>query len=513
MSPDDEQEASAETRALGGLVRHSAIYSVAPLLRQFISIGMHRLYTRWLGEPGVGVKETVDFWLIALQQLLGINVLGAMVRFYYDQKNPEDRGRVVTSSTILIGLVAWIVCGTALFFSPSLVTPMLGKGGEVAAGELGRILQIALILIPFQLSSMSGFYYLQILRRSKAFTTIQSIKLLVEVGFNFLFIGHLQLGVYGFLLSMLIGESLTSLGLCGWIFVTLKPRFNWRVLRPILVYAWPLVPVGLCQLVLHFADRRLLLELSGDDGQRITGIYGHGYKIAFLVTNMLLGPFLQIWQPWIFAIENAKERSALIARVGTYAVLTIAAASLGVILFGRQGAILLAEPRGFWVAYKAIPWISAGYVFWALYHVAQTVLFVTKRTGRIFTINIVAVGINLIANLYLIPIYGFEGAAMATLLTFVAIAAMMVVAARAESQVPFENRRLATILGCVLIAGAFSLWIDGMEAAGDLSMWLSVPIKAGFYAMALGLFWIAVLAREEKKRFRRWLLHELGRRA
>ena len=102
---------------------------------------------------------------------------------------------------------------------------------------------------------------------------------------------------------------------------------------------------------------------------------------------------------------------------------------------------------------------------------------------------------------------------MATLLTFVAIAAMMVVAARAESQVPFENRRLATILGCVLIAGAFSLWIDGMEAAGDLSMWLSVPIKAGFYAMALGLFWIAVLAREEKKRFRRWLLHELGRRA
>ena len=317
---------AAQERPLGGLVKHSAIYSAAPFLRQLISIGMHRLYTVWLGEAGVGVKETVDFWLIALQQLLGINVLGAMVRFYYDHKDPAERARVVTSSTLLIGAISWIVCGIALLFAPHLVTPMLGRGGEVSTDELSRILTVTLILIPFQMTTMSGFYYLQILKRSGAYTTIQTVKLLVEVGFNFLFIGHFQLGVYGFLLSMLIGETLTTLGLCGWMLTTLKPRFDWKVLQPVLAYAGPLVPVGICQLILHFADRRLLLELSGDQGQTITGVYGHGYKIAFLVTNMLLGPFIQIWQPWIFGIENAKERSALVARVGTYAVLTIACA-------------------------------------------------------------------------------------------------------------------------------------------------------------------------------------------
>jgi O-antigen/teichoic acid export membrane protein len=262
---------------------------------------------------------------------------------------------------------------------------------------------------------------------------------------------------------------------------------------------------------LHFADRILLRELSGDEGQTIVGIYGHGYKIAFLVTNMLLGPFIQIWQPWIFAIENPRERSALVARVGTYAVLTIATASLGVILFGRQGAILLAGRPGFYEAYKAIPWIAAGYVFWALYHVAQTVLFISKRTGRIVTINIVAVGVNLITCVFLIPIFGFEGAAMATLLTFAAIAVMMVVAARADSQVPFEHGRLIAILACVLAGGAFSLWIDGMEADDRLSMWYSVPIKAGFYLAAVGVFWGRILSPAERERFRQWLKRRLGR--
>ena len=502
---------AAQERPLGGLVKHSAIYSAAPFLRQLISIGMHRLYTVWLGEAGVGVKETVDFWLIALQQLLGINVLGAMVRFYYDHKDPAERARVVTSSTLLIGAISWIVCGIALLFAPHLVTPMLGRGGEVSTDELSRILTVTLILIPFQMTTMSGFYYLQILKRSGAYTTIQTVKLLVEVGFNFLFIGHFQLGVYGFLLSMLIGETLTTLGLCGWMLTTLKPRFDWKVLQPVLAYAGPLVPVGICQLILHFADRRLLLELSGDQGQTITGVYGHGYKIAFLVTNMLLGPFIQIWQPWIFGIENAKERSALVARVGTYAVLTIACASLGVILFGRQAAILLAGRPGFWEAYKAIPWIACGYVFWALYHVAQTVLFISKRTSRIFTINIAAVGVNLVANLYLIPIYGFVGAAISTLITFFAIALLMVLAARAESQVPFQHGRLSAILTFVVLGGAFSLWIDGIEEAGRLSMWASVPIKAGFLLAVLGVFWAAVLTATERERFRGWFLARIGR--
>ena len=82
---------SPSDKKLGGLVKHSAIYSAAPLLRQVIAIAMTSLYTLWLGEEGFGVKGVIDLWMIGLQQLLGVNVLGAMVRFYYDHKDERDR--------------------------------------------------------------------------------------------------------------------------------------------------------------------------------------------------------------------------------------------------------------------------------------------------------------------------------------------------------------------------------------------------------------------------------------
>ena len=89
-APPPLQAAPAE-RSLGGLVKHSAIYSAAPVLRHVISIGMTPLYTIWLGPPGFGVKENVDLWVIALQQLLGQNVLAGMVRFYFDRQSPRER--------------------------------------------------------------------------------------------------------------------------------------------------------------------------------------------------------------------------------------------------------------------------------------------------------------------------------------------------------------------------------------------------------------------------------------
>ena len=69
--PTSTPPAAKPERPLAGLVKHSAIYSAAPILRQVISVGMSPFYTLWLGTAGAGVKENADLWGIALQQILG----------------------------------------------------------------------------------------------------------------------------------------------------------------------------------------------------------------------------------------------------------------------------------------------------------------------------------------------------------------------------------------------------------------------------------------------------------
>ena len=206
--PDPLEPGTPEpTARLGGLVRHSAVYSAAPLLRQAISLAMTRFYTEWLGKNGFGLKDVLDFWIIGLQQVLGLSVLNALVRFYYDRRTPEERARTVTSCTLLVTLTAWAVCGAAFLLSPWLKPFMLGESDAVRGDDLVRVLQLLFLLVPFQLSTQSGLYYLAAIRRSGAHTTIQTAKLLFEVALNFVLIGHLDMGVVGFLLSMLAGRG------------------------------------------------------------------------------------------------------------------------------------------------------------------------------------------------------------------------------------------------------------------------------------------------------------------
>ena len=510
----DLEPEAREPSKLGGLFKHSVIYSAAPLFRQVISIAMTRFYTseKWLGTAGYGVKEIVDLWLIALQQLLGQNVLGSMVRFYYDRQDERERARVVTSCTILVSIVAWIVCGTAFFFRGELLTVIFKSGGEVGEGTLLRIIAVALILIPLQLSTLSGFYYLQALKRSNAFTTIQTAKLLFEVALNFVLIGGMGLGVYGFLLSMVAGEALTSIFLVGWMIRRLGWHFDARILRPILVYAAPLIPVGLCQLAMHQMDRSLILHLLPEEnGQTVTGIYGLGYRVGYLVNAMMLGPFLQIFQPWVFGIEDPKERAQQVARVSTYAVLTLSAASLGIILFGRQAAIVLAKEEAFWEAYRVIPFVGTGYVFWALYQASQLPLFIAKRTGRLLGINLVAVLVNLGLNLWLIPIYGMVGAAIATAVTFASLAALGMIASRSEAHVPFELDRIGTTIVCVIAGALCARWIDGLEASDQLGVMAALGCKAAILLLLTGVLYRLVLRPSERTEFTRWTAGRLGR--
>lgn len=506
-SPTAAPPSTPPDRPLGHLVKHSAIYSAAPIVRQLVSIGMTRLYTEWLGNAGFGIKENVDLWMIALQQVLGYNVLAAMMRFFFEQKDERDRGAVVSSLTILVTVTALVCCGLAYLFVPSLTPLMLGRGGEVGSGELVAICSLMLALVPFQMGSCSGFYYLMSTQRSGLYTGIQTAKLFLEIGLNFWFLGHLGLGVRGFLYSMLIGEALTSTALCTWMFVRMGLRVDLAVVRPVLAYAAPMIPVGLLQLLLHNLDRRLILAYVGQDA---TGTYGLGYKIATLVTHMVLGPFIQIWQPWIFAVENRAERARLVSRVGTYSVLAVATVTLGVMLFGRQAAMILGKPS-FWGTYTVIPIVALGYLFWALYHVSQTPLFLEKRTDRLLLVNFLAVLVNVGVNLLLIPRMGIEGAAVATLATFAVLAVLGVLVGRHTTGMHFELGRLTTVFVCASVAAGTALWIDVTEDAGALALWSAVALKATVLVLLLGVYWGIVLRPEERAHLVSWVAAKLRR--
>lgn len=499
----------------GGLVRHTLVYGLAQVLRYVVSFGMTRFYTAYLIAALYGVKEVIDLWMILLQQVLGQNLLAGMMRQYYEGRDERERASVVTSTTLLLAACAWGVCVPLFFLSDGLAPILIGRPtAEVSALEIADAVRLLLLLVPFQLTTLSGFYYLQTIRRSGLYTAIQTAKLLLEVALHVVFMGILGWGLSGFLLGLVLGEALTTLGLTGWVLASLRPRFDWRALRPVLVYAAPLIPVGVFQLGLHQLNRRLIeVSFSGEAGLALAGIYGLGYKIGQLVNSVLSWPFLQIWQPTIFALPGSEERARLVARVTTWMVVAISACSLLLILGGRQAVDLLAGSEDYLAARSVVPWVAAAYVFWGLYLAAQTPLLLARRTVPLFWINLLALAFTCAANLVLIPRLEIVGAALAALFTFALLAVLVMLAARRVEPVPFEVRRIAASLAVVLTACGLAAWIDaGDPYASPAALALHLCVKSAA-ALALGAcLWRGVLRADERARLLQALRSRLARR-
>lgn len=487
--------------SLASLLRHSINYSLVPILGKVISVAMIPFYTGWLVRDEYGAANLADLLFAGLVQLLGANLLQGMQRFYFDHEEERERRAVVSSCTLLLGLVSWAVVTPMLLASEALAPVLIGSpSDQVSAGTIASAAAIALATVPFQLSSQAGFFHLMILKRSGVYAGIMLAKILFELSLRIWMVGFADMGLIGFLLPVLIGESLATLFLTGWTLRRNGFVVRLDVLRPIVRYTLPLIPVGVFQLLLHYGDQRLLELLAPDDGLAAVGVYSVGYKLGFLVTAMMLDPFVRIFHPWVFDIADRGVQAQRVARVSTYALAAMSSASLLIMLFGKQAlAVFVSAENGYDEAWRVVPWICAGYVFWCAYHISQIPMYIAKRTTPLAWINGGALVLNVLFNLWLVPAHGFVGSGVATLLTFACLAAMGMTLAHQEMSVPFERGRLSLVFALVIGIAALTLQIDRtIPTDAWSSLAVAVGLKLVLGAGALALIWRGSLDAEDR---------------
>jgi O-antigen/teichoic acid export membrane protein len=301
---------------VSSLAKHSLVYSLAPLIQRFLALGLNRVWTNKLDPARMGVANTLDLLFIALIQISGTNVLAGVVRFYFDQKDERDRNAVVSSAVLFLAAVSWTLVGLCLVFREALTEFFFNAADPALMQDnLVHCLVVTLLTIPLALSSDAAFRYLQIQQKSGLISTLRVSKACLEMALKVVFLVVFEWGVVGFLLATLVGELVTNLLLTAWVLRRTGLRFSWRVLRPMLVYAAPLVAVGLCQMGLNQIDRFMLGQLGPEVGaQSWVGVYSQGYLIGFLVQTVVVGSFMQIWQPWIFGVRDEARRSGIDGR-------------------------------------------------------------------------------------------------------------------------------------------------------------------------------------------------------
>jgi O-antigen/teichoic acid export membrane protein len=261
-----------------------------------------------------------------------------------------------------------------------------------------------------------------------------------------LFVAVFHWGAIGLIVGNFTGTLVVYLALVLYRTEQLGLEFDRDLFRRMQKFGMPLVPAALALWVINFVDREFVVWYKGL-GE--AGIYSAAVKIASVITFVMIA-FRTAWPAFAYSIEDDREAKRAYAFVLTY---LLAFASWGALALGALApwwTKLLTAPK-YQGAEKGVALLAFAGVVYAGY----TVLAIGSGRARRTQLNWVVTGVgaaaNIALNFWLIPEYGWVGAAISTLAAYVVLFAGMTLYAQSVYPVPYQWRRVVTVLGAAVL--------------------------------------------------------------
>ncbi len=197
----------------------------------------------------------------------------------------------------------------------------------------------------------------------------------------------------------------------------------WRIsihpdtIRRMVSFGFPMIGWLLGFTMLTFIDR-LLLEYFLNS--RIVGLYTANYDIANKALPLALAPIIQASHPIImnkWSGDNVSEVQSTITEMTRYFLIVGLPATVLVAMSSEQLSGILLDDR-YHGGHNIIAIIAISILLWQMAMLVHKGLEVKEKTNTMLIGVLLATVSNILLNIVLIPKQGYQGAAIATLLSF-----------------------------------------------------------------------------------------------
>jgi O-antigen/teichoic acid export membrane protein len=260
-------------------------------------------------------------------------------------------------------------------------------------------------------------------------------------------------------------------------------------------FGYPFIAVGLGSFLLHDGDRFFLLRYGGETA---VGIYAFGYRIARLVSMFSREPLQAVWAAQMYDVAKTPEAPEVFGRAFSRIIGVYITVGLALCLFQDEVTALLGGPQ-FADAARLFGPVVLAYAFTAAAETMDSGFYVRRRTKVKFWITLSSTAVMLALYAILIPKFGIEGAAFATLFGFLFNAWLTWKVSQRVFPVKYEFARLGAMLGLGALTWGFSRLLPA-------SLWM-IPAKAVLWLMWAGTLWIFGLVSADEKQ---WVLDTLS---
>lgn len=499
--------------SIKSLAGQTIYYGFSNIASKLLNYFLTPLYLELMTRASYGEMSTVYAYIPFLNIILTYGMETAFFRFAKKENSPT----VLSTSTIslLFSTISFTIL--LLFFRGPIIHSYIGK---LSGLDTHPVFFTYLVLImAFDALTAIPFAQLRLENRPVRYAFIRLTGILSTIGFNILFLviipkmyaaGQTWLpdirpgNQVGYIyLSNALGSGITLL-----LFLPQMMRIRWEfdtaMWRTMLNYSIPLIFFGMAGMVNETFDRAWFLPefLPGNnmtDKKELIGIYAANYKLAILIT-MFIQAFKLGAEPFFFKQAEGKDPQKMYARIMKLFVVLLCMMFLFVSLYLNVWKIFLRRPE-YYPGMKIVPVLLLANMFLGIYYNLTIWFKLTDRTKTGAMITIVTAVLAFLLNWWWIPVMGYFGAALATMVCYFAQMAICYLLGQKYYPVPYHLPRILTyIVSAVLTYYLYDLLNRTLLSPGDV--YALKPISL-FVATVFFCGYIWFLLKMEKKEFSR----------
>jgi O-antigen/teichoic acid export membrane protein len=433
------------------LASQTAIYGLSSVVGRLLNYLLVPLYTRYFLPEEYGVVTELYAYVAFLVIILTYGIETAFFRF-----SQKENNRIVYSTSLI-----------SLLFSSLLFIILMFVFSENISSSIGYpnnqeyVKWFALIIGLDAISSIS-FAKLRALNKATRFALIRLVNIFINIGLNLFFIIYCPYAIENNLQSLNFVNSVYSASVgVGYIFIAnlfasaitilmLLPEminsvwiFERNLWKKMMIYASPLLIAGLAGMTNETIDRILLKYLLPESSNisREIGLYGAFYKLSIIMI-LFIQTFRFAAEPFYFSQEREHNSRKIYADVMKYFIIVTSFIFLIVTTFYDFFINFLGseyhDERGFLV----VSILLFANFFLGIYYNLSIWYKLTEKTRYGAYIAIFGASITIILNILLIPVFGFVGCALATLICYSSMVLLSFYLSNKHFPIPYNYYRI-----------------------------------------------------------------------
>ena len=370
--------------------------------------------------------------------LAAVGICDGIFRFALD--STEDRRRILSTGVSILCIGSVLLVGLIQLL-------------RLFDSFRGYIPLIAMYVIAANFhSAFAGYVRAQ--GRTALFAVQGILNTVLTILLNILFLVSFDLGSTGYVLSVVVADSLMTVFLffVAKLYRDISPGLvRWDTAKAMLKFSIPYVPTTMMWLITSVSDRYVVAAYCGES---INGLYAAAYKLPTLL-SLVSGVFVEAWHFSTVKDANEEEKADFFGTVYVN-FMSVMVMGASVLIAGSTilTRILLAD--SYYDSWQYVPLLVVATTFSTLVSFLGSVYFLKKKSTLSMLTAMSGAVINVILNFVMIPDHGAMGAAMATFISYLAVFLIRSYDTRRYLRFPLHPWRL-TVNTVALLVQAFTM--------------------------------------------------------